>query len=328
MLHISQSALSRQITELEEQHRVHLFIRDKGRAVELTDAGRAFVAEARSALLHTERAVHLARAAQDGFVNVLMVGQSPCVEQDWISGLLTIHLPLYPKLRIRLRSQFPMELVRSVLAGELNLALVAAPPSDSQITAVSLSRAQLYALLPEGHAAADKRSLVLQDLAQDEWILFSKQVHPLLHDAILEAAQREAIVPKDVHDILTAQEAFHLVAQHVGVAILTKPTTLDSGAKKDVVVKPLSDPTLCFDMCLVMRADEVAALGSSSSFSADTHSVATNAALAIEKGAGVPPFAVNFDLFEESYVRRFWHLGESLEEPLIGSPINLLNASK
>jgi DNA-binding transcriptional LysR family regulator len=255
-LNISQSALSRQITDLEEHYRFHLFTRDKRRAVELTDAGRVFVKEARSALFHIERAGHLAHAAHQGAVNVLMIGLSPCVEQDWISGLLTIQLPLYPRIRIRWRSQFPVDLVRSVLAGELDLALVAAPPEDSQITSVLLSRAQLYALVPEGHAAAHKGSLVLQDLAQDAWILFSKQVHPLLRSAIIDAAQREGIVPKDVHDILIAQEAFHLVAQHEGVAILTKPTTLDTRGKKDVVVKPLADTALCFETCLVLRAHE------------------------------------------------------------------------
>ena len=65
-LHITQPALSKQITDLEAEHRFHLFTRDKRRIVELTDAGRVFVQEARSAPSHTERAVHLARAAPDG----------------------------------------------------------------------------------------------------------------------------------------------------------------------------------------------------------------------------------------------------------------------
>jgi len=38
ILRISQPALSKQITELEEQHRLHLFVRETGRIVELTDA--------------------------------------------------------------------------------------------------------------------------------------------------------------------------------------------------------------------------------------------------------------------------------------------------
>ena len=139
-LHLTQSALSRQITEIEEQHRFRLFTRDNRRVVrvELTDAGRVFVEEARSSLLHMDRAVHLARAVHDGADNVLMIGHSPNADQAWVSAMLAIRLPLYPKLRIRLISQFSIELVRSVMAGELNLALVAAPPEDSQITAAHL----------------------------------------------------------------------------------------------------------------------------------------------------------------------------------------------
>jgi hypothetical protein len=81
-------------------------------------------------------------------------------------------------------------------------------------------------------------------------------------------------------------------------------------------------------LAVVPPLDEVAPFGMKFVLSADSDSIATNTALRIKKGAGVPPFAVNFDLFEKDYVWSFWHLGESLEEPLIGSPINLLNASK
>jgi DNA-binding transcriptional LysR family regulator len=252
-LHITQPALSRQITELEERHRLHLFARRKGRAVELTDAGRIFVEEARCALLHTDRAVQLARVADQGSNRVLTIGHSPCADPDWISAILAIRLTRYPKLRVRLVSQFPIELVRSVLGGELNLALVVAPPEDSQMTAVPFDRSQLCAAVSEPHPGARKESLALQDLAKDEWILFSNRVHPVLHDAIIEAARCESIIPKDVHDVLTAQQALHLVAEHVGVAILVKPAACS--LPEGVVLKPLSDP-LWFDTCVVMRAND------------------------------------------------------------------------
>src|SRR5208282_4131562 len=73
-----QSALSRQITEIEEQLRFQLFTRDNRRVVrvDLTDAGRVFVEEARSSLLHMERAIHLARVAHDGGDNDLIIGHS------------------------------------------------------------------------------------------------------------------------------------------------------------------------------------------------------------------------------------------------------------
>ena len=223
--------------------------------MELADAGRAFVEEARSALSHMERAFHFARAAHDGGDSELTIGHSPSADEAWISGLLAIRLPLYPKLRVRLISQFSIELVRSVMAGELNLALVTAPPENSQITAVAFARTPVYAALPQTHAAAQKERIGLQELAGDEWIVFARRVHPVIHDAIMDAARREGIAPKNAHNIITPQQAVHLVSEHVGVAILTHPTSVGSGAE-GIVVKPLSDTSLCFETCVIMRAND------------------------------------------------------------------------
>ena len=256
-LNLTQSALSRQITEIEKQLRFRLFTRDNRRVVrvELTDAGQVFVAEARSSLLHMERAFHLARTAHDGADSVLTIGHSHEADPAWVSDLLAVRLPLYPKLAIRLISQFSIELVRSVLAGELNLALVTAPPEDSQITAAPFAPTPLYVALPETQAVSQKEQIELQDLAKDEWILFARRVHPVVHDAIIDAARRAGITPKHAHDTITSQEAIHLVSEHVGVAILTKPAALGFRAE-GVIVKPVSDASLCFKTCVVMRTDD------------------------------------------------------------------------
>ena len=71
----------------------------------------------------------------------------------------------------------------------------------------------------------------------------------------MDAAQRQGIAPKHAHDVLTAQEAIHLVSQHVGVAIVTKPASVGLSAE-GVVIRPLSDPSLSFETCLIMRADD------------------------------------------------------------------------
>jgi DNA-binding transcriptional LysR family regulator len=254
-LHITQSALSKQIAEIEEQHRFHLFDRNHSRRVELTDVGRIFVQEARSALLHIDRAVQLARAALEGSDSVLTIGHSPDADKAWISAILAIRLPLYPKLRIQLISEFSSELVRSVMAGELNLALVTAPPENSQITSVAFAQSPLYAALPQTHAAAQKQHIVLQDLATDDWILFARRAHPVVYDEIMDAARRKGIAPKQAHVILTPQQAVHLVSERVGVAILTKSMAAGLGAE-DVVVMPLAEASLCFETCLIMRSDD------------------------------------------------------------------------
>ena len=254
-LNITQSALSKQINEIEKHHGFYLFRRKNKKRVELTEVGRVFVEEARSAVLHIDRAVQLGCAASDGSETNLTVGHSPDADQAWISAVLAIRLPLYPKLRIQLVSEFSSELIRSVMAGEMNLALATAPRENSQITAVAFARTPLYAVLPLSHAAAQKEDIALHDLATDEWIVFTRRVHPVIHDEIMNAAHRDGILPKHAHNVITAQQAVHLVSEHVGVAILTQTMALDLNAE-GIVVRPLSDTSLRFETCVIMRKDD------------------------------------------------------------------------
>lgn len=50
-------------------------------------------------------------------------------------------------------------------------------------------------------------------MASDQWILLAKHVHPIIHDAILQTAQYEGINPKNAHDVMTANQAVHLVSE-------------------------------------------------------------------------------------------------------------------
>ncbi len=117
----------------------------------------------------------------------------------------------------------------------------------------------LYAVLPKDHPAAHKEGLLLHELAEDEWILFPKRFDPVVFDAIMEAVQSGSIAPKNAHDVIALQQAVDLVSEHLGVAILTQPSTTDFHAD-GVVVKPLSDPSLCFNTCVILRADNTSRL--------------------------------------------------------------------
>src|SRR5215510_8342282 len=76
-LHVAQPSLSRQIRDLEDEIGVPLFERT-ARSVRLTDAGRAFLDEARAILKHTEDAVVKARRIAGKFETELHVGLADC----------------------------------------------------------------------------------------------------------------------------------------------------------------------------------------------------------------------------------------------------------
>src|SRR5258707_9385246 len=75
-LHVSQPAVSRQIRDLEDELGVLLFNRT-GKAVNLTDAGRLFLKEARAVLERTNEAVQNVRDFAHAGESELHVGDSP-----------------------------------------------------------------------------------------------------------------------------------------------------------------------------------------------------------------------------------------------------------
>src|SRR3989442_12905782 len=75
-LHISQPPLSQQIRRLEKELQTPLFHRTK-RHVELTNAGRVFLGEARAIVAQAEHAAGVAQRASRGEVGQLLVGGAP-----------------------------------------------------------------------------------------------------------------------------------------------------------------------------------------------------------------------------------------------------------
>ncbi len=253
-LQIAVSTLSKQIVLLEEKLGMILFVRNP-KVVALTEAGRAYVAEARASLLHAKKVSNVARAANEGLEHILTAGHTPCTAPRLLSMLFSIDLPLYPNIKVRFHSDFAFALVRGLLAGKLDVALIAWPPEGAALTLVEIANAPLYVALPEGHRAAGLEQVLLSDLANDQWILFNKRIHLLLYDAILERAMAYGITPKEIHHIVTGEEAVHLVLEHAGVAFMTKSVAMRN-QQPGVVMKPLGEERLQIRTYLALRADE------------------------------------------------------------------------
>lgn len=253
-LGLSQSGLSRAISSVEKRYRIRLFDRDNAK-VNLTDAGRAFVEEAQLSLLHNEKALQAAQAATEGVESVLSIGRSPFADPLFTSALLSIRLPLYPKLRLSLHSDFAPELVHDLSVAKLDLALIANPGTNKKLTMAKVTESPLFVVLPEGSTLTHLKSVTLSDLSEQSWILFERKAHPRIYDTILRRAQEEQIVIRDGVRFLTAEEAAQLVSENLGVAFLTA-TGARRIAEKGAIVRPLSDPELKVTVYLASRADD------------------------------------------------------------------------
>lgn len=252
-LHISQPGLTKQIQDLEGFLKAQLFERDH-KVVTVTDAGRGFVAEARLVLLHHQRAIQAATSIAKGAEAVLSLGQSPLVDPLLTSVVSAVHLPLFPDLHVNVHSDYSPELQRRVASGELDLALACAGMDLPETRSIELENSPLYVLLAESCPLARRRALTINDLRDIPWVLFTRQVSPLLYEAIEQRTTNLSVQPIERHHVTSPEQAAQLVIRSGGVAFLSK-----AGAWKVALdglsMRPLEEPDIRVRTVLTARND-------------------------------------------------------------------------
>jgi DNA-binding transcriptional LysR family regulator len=252
-LYISQPTLTKNIHALERIVGFPLFER-KNKTVKVTDAGRAYDEQARLALLYGERAIQAARAVMQNADTILNVGKSPYSDPFLTSTLLSIQLPLFPRLRIELTSQYSCDLAHELLAGGLDLAIATEPPESPLLTTVKIGEAPFYIAMSKRDQLAARPSVTLNDLADRSWVIFERRLHPPVYDAVMRLARAKKIAAANIKHITAPEEAFQFVADGSSVAFLVKAGALLM-ARNGITVRPLREEALLLKTYLASRAD-------------------------------------------------------------------------
>jgi len=153
-LHITQSAVSIQIASLEQAVGAPLLMRT-GRGVKLTEAGELL-------LSYANRLLALWNETSDGmatflgaFSGTLRVGTVTTAEH-WLPGLLVKFVNENPRVKVKLHNGNREEIVRSLAAEHIDLAVMGAPPDDMKLNAVA------FAKNPTGFLASPRHPLMAQ----------------------------------------------------------------------------------------------------------------------------------------------------------------------
>jgi DNA-binding transcriptional LysR family regulator len=161
-LHIAQPALSHAIRKLESDVGAELIARTT-RKVELTDAGRVFLEEARSVLRHLERMVDDTVAASRGHIGRLMVGYSPAIREtaaEVIGSFATAH----PRVEMRDRQEVTHQLIAGLDSGDLDVLITMAEAAPESIVHEPLRDTPVTCRMRDDHPLAGEDAVSLGDL--------------------------------------------------------------------------------------------------------------------------------------------------------------------
>lgn len=251
-LGISQPMLTKNIQDVDALVGCPVFLRNQ-KHVLISEAGRAYVQQARLSLLYGERAVSDARSVGKSMDAPLYVGRSPYVDPFLVTTLTSVRLPLHPTLRLHLVSRYAHDLVHEVLDGTLDLAVINEPSESSTLTQVKVDQTPFYVAMSKQDPLAREQHLNLQSLDQRDLVLFERRLHPVLHDFILERMQLSGARIAAIQQVTAPEEAFPYILNG-SVALVVKAGALLL-ARSGVTVRPIVEDNFILRTYLVTRSD-------------------------------------------------------------------------
>lgn len=242
-LFVAQSALSRQIKELETQLKTPLFERT-ARQPRLTAAGEAFYPRARNLLSELLKASELATQVGNGELGTLRLSHSSTVPMSgpllqgisaWLERCPGVSMDI-----VKLSSEAQLE---EIADGRLEVGVLRLPVlrQHEGVRVIPLYSEQLLLAVPPNHALARSQAPIELGQLKDE--AFISIPHPQrggLSYLSAELCMRAGFFPKAARVMSRKTTQLQLIQAGFGIALL--PKSMQDIAPANVHFLPLADP--------------------------------------------------------------------------------------
>jgi DNA-binding transcriptional LysR family regulator len=205
-LGMAQPPLSQQIGRLEEMLGCALFTRRP--RVALTPAGEVLLGVARRSLAQVAQGVETTRRAGRGEAGVLTVGFAASVMLAPLPAVIRAFRDRHPGVELRLRELSTSAQVQALADGTIDVGFLREPAPDPEIACEPLVREPFVAVLPPAHPLAGRRGIPLDELAEEPFVHFPREVAPTLHDQVMALCRQAGFSPRVVQ---VAQEWLTIV---------------------------------------------------------------------------------------------------------------------
>lgn len=252
-LHVAQSAVSRQIHQLEEELGVKLFVQ-KGRNLQLTAVGQLFLKRAEVILADLERAVVDIHEFLDPEKGEIRLGFPHSLGISLIPQVVAAFRKLHPNVKFRFKQGMYPSLIRDMKKGDIDLAFISPFPDEHEfVCGEVLLTEELYAILPPGHRLSDKESIELKELADETFVLFSEGYS--LRPIVWEACQEAGFTPNIGFEGEETDTIRGLVAAGMGVSLLPEMALHYTGPLQPTKMR-VTEPQVTRTIGIIQRSNE------------------------------------------------------------------------
>ncbi len=219
-LHLSQSAVSQQVSALEDELGVHLLERI-GRRVFLTPAGRILADEAGKLLVAVDRAVEAVRAGGGGDAGLLRLGASTTPGVYLVPQALGALRASLPGVELSFRIANSTAIERALLENDLDLGIVGEEIAHEELFQVALGRDRVVAVVAPSLAPRSAgRPVRPADLAA--WPLLAREAGSATQKYVDTSLVRVGARTAPAFELPSPEAQVRAAAAGLGVAFVSR----------------------------------------------------------------------------------------------------------
>jgi DNA-binding transcriptional LysR family regulator len=251
---VSQSAVSQQVAQLEIEHKCQLLNRQK-RPLELTAAGEIFYRAARDMVDRYELLKSEMNTLKQAAQRRVNVGAIYSIGMHSLPEYIKRFMVKKPNVNVHVEYFTADKIYEMVLAGELDIGLVAVPRRDKRLEVYDFEDEPLVLACSPKHPLAAQSHIDIHKLQFERFISFEEGVPTRIWiDGIF---QRYNIVIRPVMEFDNVETVKKAVEINSGVSILPRPTMLQELATGTIKAIEFENERFVRPTGILVRRDRV-----------------------------------------------------------------------
>lgn len=218
-LFLSQSALSHQLKEIENELGTPLFHRVNKKLI-ITGAGKMVLDSAERVLSDLENTELSIKKYVSGDTGTLRLATQCYTCYHWLPSLLIDFKKEFPKVEVEVLLDNSSDVEDQVLDGKIDLAILSEVSDRQKLRYYELFRDEVFALVPADHPWTKKKYVEAEDFATENVIIHSYPLESVsLFSQLLIPA---GVTPKKVTQVQVTEAVIELVRAGMGIKVLAK----------------------------------------------------------------------------------------------------------
>ncbi len=245
-LGVSQSALSTQISKLEDELGALLFTRAP-RSIALTSTGAVILTHAREAVSHADKALQFGRSAATGTIGALALGYHRALPWSLTGRLVSAFMKTRPDVSLNFIEQSSSAQLDLIFRGKIDAGLLVSSSSESllprslqyEIETKRVDRQPLFIACGSGHRLAKASEVSIRDLRHEPFVMCGPAFSIELNQLIIGACEKVGFTPQIRFQADQMKLLWGLIACGDGISFAYRSSALTK--RPGVVFLPIAD---------------------------------------------------------------------------------------